>query len=414
MKKLLRWFVANSPLMVLALILSSLAWVVATEEENPTVTQRYPQPIPVELTNLPERLVIVGEFEEQVQVTLRAPQSVWDVLAPEDVSAIADLTTYGPGVHRVPVDILLGREPARVLEFAPEHVEIQLEALAEETVPVQVRLEGEPALGYLQRTPSLTPREVTAVGPDSYVAQVTAAAAAVAVEGAEENVETVVSLRPVDGEGQTVPYIALSPTEVEVRVPIELSSYYRLLAIKVVPEGQVAPGYRIASISVEPPTVMVFGAPDVVSALPGFIETEPVNVEGAQEDVIQRPVLALPNNVSVVTGQQPLEVQVDVDAVPGSRTVEVTPTVQGLGPGLTATVSPETVEVILSGPAPEVEALEPRAVRVVLDLFDLGEGEHQVEPQAVLPGDLTAQSILPSTVRVEIAREPERGTNPLD
>jgi YbbR domain-containing protein len=72
------------------------------------------------------------------------------------------------------------------------------------------------------------------------------------------------------------------------------------------------------------------------------------------------------------------------------------------------------VEVILSGPAPEVEALEPRAVRVVLDLFDLGEGEHQVEPQAVLPGDLTAQSILPSTVRVEIAREPERGTNPLD
>ena len=99
--------------------------------------------------------------------------------------------------------------------------------------------------------------------------------------------------------------------------------------------------------------------------------------------------------------EQPV-VQVSVEAVQSSLTVVVTPTIQGLGPGLTSTVAPETAELILSGPLPVLEALEDGDVRVVLDLFGLGPGTHPIEPGIVVPEVVTAQSILPATLQVEI------------
>ncbi|MCX7682902.1 MAG: hypothetical protein N2508_13220, partial [Anaerolineae bacterium] len=76
--------------------------------------------------------------------------------------------------------------------------------------------------------------------------------------------------------------------------------------------------------------------------------------------------------------------------------------VQGLGPGLTYTVSPATIEIILSGPMPLLETLDTDDVRAVLDLFNLGRGVHQVGPHIVVPEGIVAQSILPTNVQVEI------------
>jgi len=108
-------------------------------------------------------------------------------------------------------------------------------------------------------------------------------------------------------------------------------------------------------------------------------------------------------------------VKVSIEPIQSSQTVVITPEIQGLDPGYTFTVSPETVEVILSGPLPLLEALEDNDVRVVLDLFELPGGTHQIEPQIVVPEGVTAQSINPATVQVEIlvAQTPTPGRNEL-
>jgi len=51
----------------------------------------------------------------------------------------------------------------------------------------------------------------------------------------------------------------------------------------------------------------------------------------------------------------------------------------------------------------------------VLDLFELPGGTHQIEPQIVVPEGVTAQSINPATVQVEIlvAQTPTPGRNEL-
>ncbi|MCP4538909.1 MAG: hypothetical protein GY832_17380 [Chloroflexi bacterium] len=401
MKTTLRWMAINSPLMVLALILGILAWVVAVEEGDPTLEGIYPQTIPVTLPDLPEGMMIVGEFDEYIQITLRAPQSVWDSLKDEDLIVTTNLTNLNAGEHQLPIDCTLNKSPSRVISIEPEYVNLKLEPRAEQTVPVLVETRGEPTLGYLTGTLTVTPDQVTVSGPSTYVAQVVKATTQVSVQDASSNIEGEFELRIRDSENRPVPYITWAFDKAYVHIPIELSIRYRPLVVRVVLTGEYASGHRITEISVEPSSVTVFGAPGMVAALPGFIETEPIDLEGAQADVVAQPSLAVPPNVSAIMDEQPV-VTVSIEPIQSSQTTVITPEVQGLDPGFTFTVSPETVEVILSGPLPLLETLEPDDVRVVLDLFGLLEDTHQIEPQIVVPEGVTAQSINPATVQVEI------------
>ena len=396
---------SNMALIILSLTLAALAWIVAVEEEDPTLEQTYSQFIPVALPQPPAGMVIVGEFDHDVQVTVRAPESIWVTLTPDDFTATVDLTALGTGTHEVAVQVELHKHPARQVLVEPKQITLELAPRAELSVPVSVRVNGEPALGYIKRAITMDVRQTTVTGPASYVTQVITAVTHISVKDASADIEGEYQLQPLNGDGEPVPYVTLMPEKVNVRLPIELSGYYRSLAVKVVLEGNISPDYFNPSIVIDPPAVTVFGTPGVIAALPGFIETEPIDVEGAQSDVIVWPALNVPPGVAIVAGQQ-VEVSVFIESIQSSLTVEVTPEVQGLEPGFTSTISPETVEVILSGPLPLLEAMGTNDVRVVLDLFELAPGTHQIEPQVVAPRGTTAQNILPATVQVEIISAP--------
>ena len=401
MKAAFQWIAGNSPLMVLAFILAILAWVVALEESDPTIEARYAQTIPVTLTGLPEGLIIVGTFDESVQATIRAPQSIWNSLGVDDFDVVVDLANVDAGTHTLPVQLTLSKQPSRIVAIDPENVSLELEHQVDQAMPVQVQVEGEATLGYLKRPPIVNPLQVTVSGPSTYVSRVVEVVARISVQDSVADVTEELRVQLRDSTGHSVPYVTVVPDTIDVRVPIAQSVYYRPLVVKVTLTGTLPSGYWITGISVDPPSVTVFGIPDVLAALPGHIETEPISLEGAQTDVIERPALIVPSNVSIVMSEQPV-VQVSVEAVQSSLTVVVTPTIQGLGPGLTSTVAPETAELILSGPLPVLEALEDGDVRVVLDLFGLGPGTHPIEPGIVVPEVVTAQSILPATLQVEI------------
>ncbi|MGD8969420.1 MAG: CdaR family protein [Anaerolineae bacterium] len=406
MKQAARWLLSNLPLMVMAIVLAALAWFVALDNADPTVERGFPQPIPITFTGPAEDMLIVGTSDEYVQVTVRTTQSVWESLAPEDFDVTADMTTLDPGVHEVPVSYGLEKQPSKIVAVDPKMVVVQLDSSASRIVPVRVATEGKPALGYVPRARVLDPRDVTVKGPTSYVTRVVEAFATLSIQNSEEDVEETLTLRPRDSEGDSVPYVSLTPETVDVLIPIEPSGYHSSLAVKAVLTGEVSSGYRVTDISIDPPTVTVFGNPDDLAALEqGFIETKPVNVDGAQEDVTVRPGLSVPPKVTVVPGEE-VEVQVFVEAIQSSLTITSTPQIQGLEPGYTATVSPDIVEVILSGPLSKLESLSSDDVRVVLDLFEYPLGTHQIVPEVVTPEDITSQSLIPETVQVRISEAP--------
>lgn len=403
MKAVLRWVVGSLPLMFLALVLSIVSWFVAVEAEDPTISGRYTEAIPIAITGLPDGMMLMEVSAREGKVELRATESVWISLVPGDFSAVAELTGLEAGEHTVPVDVRLGKEPADILAIAPQTITVRLERRLEIVVPVRLQIEGEVSLGYLRGAPSIEPTEVSVTGPASAVERITQAVVAISVQGETADVEGGHAVRVLDEAGELVLGVTVSPNRVDLNVPIELSGYYRFLAVRVVLEGQVAANHRITDIIVDPPTVTVFGSPDVVAALPGFIETGPISVADATADVIERPSLILPENVTLVSGQRPVEVSVVVEPVQGSRTVNVPPTIQGLDPGLTATIPLDTIAIVLTGPLPVLEALESGDVQVVLDLFGLAAGNHEIETRAIVPAGVTAQSIFPAVIQVQIS-----------
>ena len=172
MKAALRWTVGNLPLAVLALILATVAWAIAVEEEDPVRTQRYFQAIPLKTVGRPGGVFIVGGLTERVHVTVRAPESVWNDLVLDDFEAVVDLAGMEPGVHRLPVEVVINRQPAEVLLIEPQYVTLELQPWVERAVPVRVQVEGKPTLAYLAGSPIVTPTQVMVNGPSSYVGQV--------------------------------------------------------------------------------------------------------------------------------------------------------------------------------------------------------------------------------------------------
>jgi len=404
MRNALRWLWSNLGLILLSLALSTLIWATAVEQENPTLEQAFPSAIPVSLTNTPAGMIAYGQTDARVSVVLRAPQSVWKALRPEDIRASVNLSGLKPGTHALPVQVQVGLGPVQVRRVEPSTLLVYLEKVTRSEVPVRVRLEGNPPLGYIARPPETAVLTVTVSGPESLVAQVVEAQAVVSVEGRRADVDGEFDLKPYDAQGKEVPYITLTPSRIAIHVAVEQLSGFRDLAVTARLTGQVASGYRISGITVDPPVVTVYGAPEVISRIPGYLETAPLDLENTRESLEVRLPLVAPEGVSLLMKEPLVVVRVTVVPIEGSMTVRRPVEVQGLAPGLTATVAPEEVEVILNGPLPVLEELRPEDVRVLVDLFNLTPGQYSREPQVVVtPSGVTVGAILPATVQVEIS-----------
>jgi YbbR domain-containing protein len=177
------------------------------------------------------------------------------------------------------------------------------------------------------------------------------------------------------------------------------------VAVKVVVRGQVAAGYRLENISVFPPVITVFASdPELVNSLPGVVETQILDLQEAREDISTRLMLTLPQNISIV-GPQTVEVQVAISPIQTSITLlNQAMNVVGLSEGLAAQVSPQTVDVIISGPLPVLDALTPQDIIVTVDVTGLSVGTYQINPTVeILVDNVIVESILPGTVEVVIA-----------
>jgi len=396
--------------LALAFVLAAVVWVMAVNQENPSVRNMFPEPIPIEVVNKREELVVFGEVVENTQITLQAPQSSWNDLSLSKFQAQIDLARLGPGLHDVPVQVTCSDSRVRIMERRPDRIAVRLEPLATKEVPVAIEILDSPPLGYVVGPVVATPPTVTVSGPAPIVNQVTSVVGELRLRGAKSTVVHNVFLSPRNAQGEAVGWVDWMPREVEAQVPIEQRLGFKDVSVRAVVVGQVAPGYWISNITVEPSPVMLIGSPDALANLAGYVETDPVDVTGAQQKVTERVTLNLSANVSLVpasdAGGEGVQVTVEIAAIMGGQTVQRRVKIQGLAPDLRARPSPEQVDVILSGPLPQLQALPSEQVQVVLDLFDLAAGVHKVHPTVIIPEGLKVESMVPDTVEVEIEEIP--------
>jgi YbbR domain-containing protein len=403
------WLATNFRTFLLAFVLAIAVWVTAVTAANPDETQVFPHPVPIEFIGQDPGLILTGgAVPQQVEMTLRAPKSVWDSLLSGDTSirAVADLTGLGAGTHLVNVQVQIEVTPVLIISVTPQTFDLSLEPLVTRSLPVDLTLTGNPAIGYQVGIAILNPGEVVVTGAESLVSKIDHIQATLDLSNARQNITTSIQLQVEDVMGTVISGVTVLPHIVQISLPIIQQGGYRDLAVKVMTAGNPASGYSLTSVTALPPIVTVYSAnSDIIDSMPGYVETNSLDLSGAQSDIEKQLGIILPPGVTLI-GAQSVTVKVGIAPIEGGRTISFRPVeIIGLAAGLSAHLSPQTVDVILSGPLPVLDSLVFSDVHVQVDLTSLAPGTYQLTPKITfVQQNLIVESILPGTVEVVITK----------
>jgi YbbR domain-containing protein len=414
---MLNRFFKNLSSIILSLFLAMLVWIAAVREQNPPREDNYDQNLPIEIISPAAGLVTTDNLPETVKLRLFAHESSWSTLTPSKFKAVVDLSQLPEGFNDVPVQVSVSDQQIKIIEQTPLDVSVNLQVEQTISLPVNIQVMDQPPLGYVNRSPTIDPPIVTITGPTALVSQVDEVVSEIFIREAKETINRTSEVLARNRDDQLINGLKIVPAKIQIMLPIEQRFGYKDVSVSAVVEGQAAPGYWVSNISVNPPRLTIVGNPQVLGSIPGFIETAPINVSQATQDIVQVVPLNLPNGVTVVLpenekGASGVQVTIEVAAIESGQTVQRRITQQGIDPDYIWTASPERADVILSGPIPRLQTLKPNEVKVIVDLFGLEPGIHKVRPTVFLPDDLRLEAILPDTIEITLSLNPRLTATP--
>lgn len=394
----------NLATFVLSLVLAVFIWMSASQSEDPIRTRFID--IPLQYVGQPENTTLVDlDPRQTVQIRLEGPDSILQELRPEDFTATVDLSQV-PSGERVSVDInvVTSETGAEISFITPEQVDVTLEQQVTREIPVELDIRGSVARGHTQGEPLIEPPTIRVSGPSSQVNQLNFALVTIFLNS---TVETLVETStPIfydqAGRVSSVNSLEVSHDDVSVTIPVEESAGFADKLVTVEWTGEPAPGYRLLSVTADPPSVLVEGRPAQVNSLT-TVSTEPIDIDGLTESFQQTAVLDLPAGITV-DPEQTVSVRIEIEPILTTSSYNRVPDPRGLRSGYEAKVEPEQVRVVLFGPLPVLDSLSENDVRVILDLFGLEPGTYTVEPEVDIPErGIEIRSVQPSAVTVTIS-----------
>ncbi len=397
----------NRDPLVLAILLSVAVWVSAVYANDPNNEGPIESGVELRLVGLPDSLVIMNDLPEVINVTLRAPRSVWQAIEedPSLVQASADLTGLEAGDHTVPIRIDLLVSPAELLDVVPSQINVNLDDYITRTdLPVVLEQNGVIAPGFQVDEATLSVDSVSVSGPSTRMALVSQVIASVSLQDVRQSFATTVGLYAANDEGQVISGLDLEPEAADVQVVVSQAGQYRDVAVVVETQGEPADGYARTSIDVDPLIVTLYAENEEdIEGIPGFVSTEPIDLTERTESFVIQVPLVLPDGVRQAGDQQTVAVSIGIAPRVKTVSISVPISIRDLAEGFAAELSPDIAEVFLTGPEPIMNTLELDDVNVFVTLEGLEAGTVFVELEwEVLLAEVEVLSINPDTIEVII------------
>ena len=396
MRRLVARVVHNWPLKVAAIGLATLMYgglvlSESTQTFNGDVTVvPMGQPADTFLLTVPPHVAVIRYF---------APAGV--PVTGASFSASVDLSSVDPaaGAVSVRIDVTSPDSRIRILGYEPQFMSVQLDPIDHQVVPVQVE-RGVVPPGLDLGDTSVDPATVTVSGPQSIVRQVAAVRADVQIQPSGIDVDQDVQLVPIDGVGNAVRTVDVTPSTARVSIPVFSDRQTRSLPVNPVLSGVPAAGFEIASVTTQPLTVLVEGDADQLAQLVS-VDTEPIPLTGVSANTTVQTSLALPTGI-VPVGSDSIQVSIKLRQVTETRTFSAGLRLVGTRRDLAYDVTTDRVIVTIGGSTADLDRLTGSSLIVDLDVTGLGPGTVDVPITIDLPTGPTLVSANPATVSVII------------
>jgi YbbR domain-containing protein len=364
--------------------------------------------VPITVLNPPSDAYVMGDLPDVTTVRYLVLGSGAPRVTAASFSATIDLAGVEsrPGAPPVSVPVRVqATDPSvvQVVDFQPSRIQVALDPLVSKEVAVRVDRGAVPP-GLEIREPVVSTDTVTASGPESFVRLVAAAEARVAIPSTGVDVNELVDLVPVDASGAVVSSVELSPTSVRVTIQVGSQLSTRAVPVNAVVTGTPADGFEISTVTAIPAVVTVGGEASLLDALVK-VDTEPISISGARENVVTEAVLELPPGVETLDVEQ-IRVEVEISPLSGSRSFEVGVNLAGADPGLRYALGADRVVVTVGGTLAELDALDPARIVATVDVAGVGPGTVILPVSVALPQGVRLVTVAPAEVEVKVDAPP--------
>jgi len=394
-------------LKAISLVLSFSLWIYIINVENPIKTMKVYN-VPVRLENLEnigeQNLALLPNQDVMITLTVKGPASEVYRSVASNFRVVANLDDVAlkAGANEVPIEITSYPSDIDVTPSSNVKAVIYLDDYLEREVSIVSQYDATAAEGHFIAGVTFNPSSATVKGPAEYVNRVTALAAKGGRGDLENNYKEIVSLVPIDENGNEVNHVIITPLYVEVNVEV-----FRTKTVPLVIDtsGEIGAGFELLTSSIAPGEMLIAG-PDNLMEQVNEIKTAEFNLASLTDttDVILN--LLIPNGIISINNGSTATVTFEVRAYE-TKTLSKNLSVLGLTDGLIAEFSSDTVEVVVSGPQSALETVTEGNITVEIDLADLVAGEYKLKPDIGLPEDIGQVSVTPEEITVTIRDENE-------
>ncbi|MDU4694720.1 MULTISPECIES: CdaR family protein [Paenibacillus] len=424
-----KWLTHNNFAKVLALVFSIILWAMVhldsgTPVDSTTLAQsRYIDNVKIEVTGFDDDKYILYDLEPS-SVRMEVKGKRLDLTTNfSDFKARLDLENLGPGTFTLPLTHELP-PGVDLISMDPSIVKVTIEAKETRSMPVTIVTKGEPADGLVLGTPIVAGSGTVDVTlPASEVSDLSKVEGTVDVTGLKESVKgKSVKLTAYDMQGQPMENAKISPSSVDVEVPI--NKLYKNVPLEVRKSGQLPSGYVLTGVETDVEGVVLYGSKEALEGISSYPLTVDLSRFDGSTETKYSVDLTPPEGFEKI---EPSSVTITIHVMPGGqKQLDGIPvTLKNTGSLYDVKwVRPTDPKLSLTvvGPSEVLEALQPESIQLTADLAHLGAGTHTVPIEVKLPqGVELADPSLSMTVDVELTEkgnpasgEPVEPTDPAD
>lgn len=382
---------------ILAIILALGIWVYVTITENPLSEGTYT--VPVEIRNLSADLA-QPEVNYQVQIRVQAQSGMVNQLSSHDLVAYVDLQGMAAGEAMPKIEVELPDDVA-LISLSPESIQLSLEPKVSQALPLEIRINGEPAENYKDLEAVLSPELITVSGAATRIQEIGSVYVSADISGLTENYNRNLSVEVLDKDGNNITqYFTLLPSVVGVMIPIVYDQPEASIAVRASVTGTPALGYQVSRVVVEPSAVRAFGDLNDLDAL-YYLETETIDITDLRSTTSFNVRVRHAANISLADEYVTVVVQIDpVATATFNREVILA---QNLLDYLSCNIPQTTVQIVVAGPDTYINSIDEADIVPYVDCSGITEPGEYVVPVAVsLPNNVHTVEVQPLTITVQI------------
>ncbi|MBR5537137.1 MAG: hypothetical protein IKU58_04495 [Clostridia bacterium] len=312
--KFVKWVKDNDVLLkATSLLMALLLWAyVMSTNEKPAKEDIVGVPVLLQgVSDLTDKgLVILAGANNKVNVTVESTRG--DVLNllndPSLLTGTAELYHITePGEYELTYLVDPSRyksDGVSIVDKKPQKLTVVIDRMSTTSVPVTIKLQGEPGDSLKVDEYTASPDAIVVRGPETILRQIKTAEVVYDVTGLTASLQTNVTYRLLDANGEEVTNAHLAPDTPSTTLSLQLQGDSNVPLTVELDDSEYLKASAV-EVSIEPAAITMSGDPEVMAELNqinlGTIDLDDVVRNG----VIQfKRVILPPNGVSVAKGQQ--------------------------------------------------------------------------------------------------------------